>query len=216
MGNILIFDNVSLNFGIKPVLRGVSFGMDEHDKVGVIGINGTGKSTFLKLASGELEPDEGRIVLSNGLKVSSLPQNPVFDDDLTILENVAARVSGKESHWDTEGEVRVMLRRFGIADPSLHPVQLSGGQKKRAALVAAVLTPSDLLILDEPTNHLDEDMILWLQDFLQNYRGALLMVHARPLFSGRGDRRNSRNRQGQRVSLRRGIFRLSGTAAAAF
>lgn len=176
MGNILIFDNVSLNFGIKPVLRGVSFGMDEHDKVGVIGINGTGKSTFLKLASGELEPDEGRIVLSNGLKVSSLPQNPVFDDDLTILENVAARVSGKESHWDTEGEVRVMLQRFGIADPSLHPAQLSGGQKKRAALVAAVLTPSDLLILDEPTNHLDEDMILWLQDFLQNYRGALLMV----------------------------------------
>ena len=73
MGNILIFDNVSLNFGIKPVLRGVSFGMDEHDKVGVIGINGTGKSTFLKLASGELEPDEGRIVLSNGLKVSCLP-----------------------------------------------------------------------------------------------------------------------------------------------
>ena len=176
MGNILIFDNVSLNFGIKPVLRGVSFGMDEHDKVGVIGINGTGKSTFLKLASGELEPDEGRIVLSNGLKVSCLPQNPVFDDDLTILENVAARVSGKESHWDTEGEVRVMLQRFGIADPSLHPAQLSGGQKKRAALVAAVLTPSDLLILDEPTNHLDEDMILWLQDFLQNYRGALLMV----------------------------------------
>lgn len=174
--NILNLENLTLVLGAKTILDGANFSMNDHEKVGVIGINGTGKSTLLRIAAGDLTPDGGKVTRANGLRISYLSQNPVFDPDRSILENVAARVYGKEAHWNTEGEVRSMLLRFGIPDPDCSPGILSGGQKKRAALVAAVLTPSDLLILDEPTNHLDYEMIAWLQKFLQNYRGALLMV----------------------------------------
>ncbi|MDD6690308.1 MAG: ABC-F family ATP-binding cassette domain-containing protein [Lachnospiraceae bacterium] len=174
--NILNLENLSLVLGAKTILDGVNFAMNDREKVGVIGINGTGKSTLLRIAAGDLVPDGGKVTRANGLRISYLSQNPVFDPDRSILENVAARVYGKEAHWNTEGEVRAMLLRFGIPDPDCSPAILSGGQKKRAALVAAVLTPSDLLILDEPTNHLDYEMIAWLQKFLQGYRGALLMV----------------------------------------
>ena len=174
--NILNLENLSLVLGAKTILDGVNFAMNDREKVGVIGINGTGKSTLLRIAAGDLVPDGGKVTRANGLRISYLSQNPVFDPDRSILENVAARVYGKEAHWNTEGEVRAMLLRFGIPNPDCSPAILSGGQKKRAALVAAVLTPSDLLILDEPTNHLDYEMIAWLQKFLQGYRGALLMV----------------------------------------
>lgn len=174
--NILNLENLSLVLGAKTILDGVNFAMNDREKVGVIGINGTGKSTLLRIAAGDLVPDGGKVTRANGLRISYLSQNPIFDPDRSILENVAARVYGKEAHWNTEGEVRAMLLRFGIPDPDCSPAILSGGQKKRAALVAAVLTPSDLLILDEPTNHLDYEMIAWLQKFLQGYRGALLMV----------------------------------------
>lgn len=174
--NILNLEHISLVLGAKTILDDVTVGISSHDKIGVIGINGQGKSTLLKITAGELTPDEGKVTKANGLRIAYLPQNPTFEPSRSLLDNIASRVYGKEEHWDTVGEVRVMLQKFGIDDPECSPEQLSGGQKKRAALVAAMLTPADLLILDEPTNHLDSEMIEYLQDFLTSFRGALLMV----------------------------------------
>ncbi|MDO4620797.1 MAG: ABC-F family ATP-binding cassette domain-containing protein [Lachnospiraceae bacterium] len=174
--SLLTIEHVSKAFLTRELLKDVSVGISEGDKIGLIGINGTGKSTLLRIAAGELEPDEGQIIRSGDLRVSYLPQNPIFDPSKSVLENVAAAVSGKADHWDTLGEVRATLARFDIPDPDVSPETLSGGQKKRAALTAAILTPSDLLILDEPTNHLDSEMSGWLEDFLRSYRGAILMV----------------------------------------
>ena len=139
-------------------------------------MNGTGKSTFLEIASGTMEPDRGQVITRKGLRISYLPQTPVFNAERTVLENAVSRVSGKADHWDVTGEVRARLLEFGIDNPDMTPDKLSGGQKKRAALVSAILTPCDLLILDEPTNHLDGRMIEWLEDYLRKWRGALLMV----------------------------------------
>lgn len=176
MNNILNLEHVSKILGAKTVLNDVSLGIGDHDKIGVIGVNGTGKSTILKIAAGELEPDEGQVVKNRTLRIAYLPQNPVFDESVSLLDNVASAVNGKAAHWDTEGEAKAELLRFGIQDPTCSPKILSGGQKKRAALVAAMLTPSDLLILDEPTNHLDAEMIEYLEEFLSKYNGAILMV----------------------------------------
>lgn len=174
--NILNLENVSKAFVSRVLLDGVTVGISDTDKIGVIGVNGTGKSTLLSIAAGALEPDEGQVVKGKSVRISYLSQNPVFDDKKTVLENVAAAISGKDAHWDVTGEVRARLLDFGIPDPDCRPSTLSGGQKKRAALVAAILTPCELLILDEPTNHLDHGMIEWLQTYLQNYKGAILMV----------------------------------------
>lgn len=174
--NILNLEQVSKTLSNRVILDNVTVGISDHDKIGVIGVNGTGKSTFLSIVAGGMEPDEGAVVMGNSVRISYLPQNPVFDETLNLVDNVAAMVNGKEEHWDTTGEVRSMLLRFGLDNPEVDVTSLSGGQKKRAALVAALLTPSDLLILDEPTNHLDHEMIEWLQNHLKSYRGALLMV----------------------------------------
>ena len=148
----------------------------DYDRIGVLGINGTGKSTLLAIVAGALEPDEGQIIMRNGLKISYLPQNPVFDPDLNILENVVRNISQEQEFWNVRGEAASMLQKLGIPDPAVMPDTLSGGQRKRAALAAALLTPSDLLILDEPTNHLDHEMIEWLQEQLEIYKGALVMI----------------------------------------
>ncbi|WP_026666382.1 ABC-F family ATP-binding cassette domain-containing protein [Butyrivibrio sp. FC2001] len=174
--NILNVENVSKSYMSKPVLSGVSVGINDTDKIGVVGTNGTGKSTLLSIIAGVTTPDSGQVIISNGLRISYLPQNPVFDMDKTLLENIAGRIYAGGDHWDKMGEIKANLAKFGIDDPECNPEILSGGQKKRAALVAAIMTPSDLLILDEPTNHLDSDMIEWLEDFLQHFRGALLMI----------------------------------------
>nr|WP_027871518.1 ABC-F family ATP-binding cassette domain-containing protein [[Eubacterium] cellulosolvens] len=174
--NILNLENVSKAFVSRVLLDGVTVGISDTDKIGVIGVNGTGKSTLLAIAAGVLEPDEGQVVKGKSVRISYLSQNPVFDDEKSVLENVADAVNGKDAHWDISGEVRARLIDFGIPDPDCSPKTLSGGQKKRAALVAAILTPCELLILDEPTNHLDHGMIEWLQTYLQNYKGAILMV----------------------------------------
>ncbi len=174
--NILNLENVSKTLSNRVILDQVTVGIDDQDKIGVIGVNGTGKSTFLAITAGELEPDEGAVVMGNSVRISYLPQDPYFNEKLNLLDNVAAKVNGKEAHWDVTGEVRSMLLRFGLTDPEADVKTLSGGQKKRAALVAALLTPCDLLILDEPTNHLDHEMIEWLQNYLKSYRGAILMV----------------------------------------
>ena len=174
--SILNLEHVSKNLGGRVILDEASVGIEAGEKVGIIGVNGTGKSTLLSIVAKVMEPDEGEVIWQNGLRISYLLQNPVFDPKRTLLENVAAMVYGKADHWDTEGEVRANLLKFGIQDPDTDPSLLSGGQKKRAALVAAMLTPSDVLILDEPTNHLDSQMIEELQKFLEAYQGTLLMV----------------------------------------
>ncbi len=174
--NLLNLENVSKAFVSRVLLDGVTVGIQDTDKIGVIGVNGTGKSTLLAIAAGVLAPDEGQVVKRNSVRISYLTQNPVFDSEKTILENVSSIIEGKSDHWDISGEARARLIDFGIPDPDVMPETLSGGQKKRAALVAAVLTPCDLLILDEPTNHLDHGMIEWLEQYLRSFRGAILMV----------------------------------------
>ncbi|MCR4758211.1 MAG: ATP-binding cassette domain-containing protein, partial [Butyrivibrio sp.] len=174
--NILNVENVSKTYMAKPVLSGISVGINDTDKIGVVGTNGTGKSTLLSIIAGVVEPDEGQVVISNGLRISYLPQNPEFDMKKTLLENITEKIYAGNDHWDKMGEIKANLAKFGINDPECNPSILSGGQKKRAALVAAIMTPCDLLILDEPTNHLDSEMIEYLEEFLQHFRGALLMI----------------------------------------
>ena len=173
---LMTLEGIGISFGETALLKNVTQGIEDYDRIGVLGINGTGKSTLLAIVAGVLEPDEGQIIMRNGLKISYLPQNPVFDPELNILENVVRNISQEQEFWNVRGEAASMLQKLGIPDPSVMPDTLSGGQRKRAALAAALLTPSDLLILDEPTNHLDHEMIEWLQEQLDLYKGALLMI----------------------------------------
>ena len=173
---LMTLEGIGITFGDTAILQNVTQGIDEYDRIGVIGINGTGKSTLLAIVAGALEADEGQIIRRNGLKISYLPQNPVFDPERSVLENVVRNIEQDQEFWNVQGEAAAMLEKLGIEDPSAMPDTLSGGQRKRAALAAALLTPSDLLILDEPTNHLDHEMIEWLQNQLESYRGALIMV----------------------------------------
>ena len=174
--NILNLENVSKTYMSKKVLSNVCIGIDDEDKIGVVGANGTGKSTILGITAGAIEADEGAVVKGAGIRISYLPQEPVFDENRTVLENVTAAIYAGEDHWDKMGEIKANLAKFGIDDPECSPAILSGGQKKRAALVGAIMTPADLLILDEPTNHLDSEMIEWLEEYLKRYRGAIFMV----------------------------------------
>ena len=173
---LMTLEGIGISFGETALFKNVTQGIEDYDRIGVLGINGTGKSTLLAIVAGVLQPDEGQIIKRNGLKISYLPQNPVFDPELNILENVVRNISQEQEFWNVRGEAASMLQKLGIPDPSVMPDTLSGGQRKRAALAAALLTPSDLLILDEPTNHLDHEMIEWLQEQLEVYKGALLMI----------------------------------------
>lgn len=157
----------------------------EGEKVGVIGINGTGKSTLLKIMAGLEEPDEGSVTKANHVVVRFLSQQPEFRPEDTILESVlrgnkksGGQTAGgaQEEDWEMESQAKTMLTRLGVTDFSQKCGELSGGQKKRLALVAALLTPADILILDEPTNHLDNNMADWLEDFLLKWKGAVVMV----------------------------------------
>ncbi len=174
--NLLTIENVSKSFTERMLFNGVSLGINDGDKIGVIGINGTGKSTFLKIIAGELAPDEGSVTCMRGLRISYLPQTPLFDDNLTLLENVVNGLTAKESYRNISGEARVMLEKLGLEDSGIKPSLLSGGQRKRAALVRALLTEADLLVLDEPTNHLDNAMTEWLEDNLKKRAGAFIMI----------------------------------------
>jgi len=174
--SILNLENLSKSFGEKVILDNICASVEEGEHIGVVGINGAGKSTLLSVVAGASDHDGGGIVTRKNLRISYLDQSPVFREGFSVLDNVASRIHGKEAHWDTEGEAKALLLRFGIPDPSVLPGSLSGGQKKRAALIAALLTPCDLLILDEPTNHLDHEMVEWLQEKLLTFKPALLMV----------------------------------------
>ncbi len=174
--NILNLEHVSKAFDTRPILKDVTVGLEDTDKVGVVGVNGTGKSTFLQIAAGVMEPDEGQVIKGRNVRISYLPQTPVFDMEKSVLENICDKVSGKQPGWNLSGEVRARLMDFGIDNPDDLPDTLSGGQKKQAALIGALLTPCELLILDEPTNHLDGRMIEWLEGQLIAFPGSLLMV----------------------------------------
>ena len=172
---LLQAENLSINFGSRQLLSGVNFYLNEGDKVGIIGINGTGKSTFLKVLSGVLEPDEGRLTRNPNVQISFLSQNPVMEDGATILEQVFLHFP-QEFRELNEYEAKSMLTKLGFTDFTQKVGTLSGGQRKRIALVAALVHPADVLILDEPTNHLDSEMVAWLEDWLRAFRGGLVMV----------------------------------------
>ncbi|MCM0647921.1 ABC-F family ATP-binding cassette domain-containing protein [Clostridium swellfunianum] len=203
--NILSAENIWKSYSEKQLLNNISLGINEGDKIGLIGVNGTGKSTFLKILAGIEYPDEGRVIVGNSVKIEYMSQNPEFDAEATVLQQVFKGNSPimkliseyeealqnsqnsdkivKLTHkmdemnaWNIESEAKTVLTKLGISDFSAKVGSLSGGQRKRIALASALINPSDLLILDEPTNHLDNDTIDWLEQYLNKRRGAVLMI----------------------------------------
>ena len=172
---LLSAEHLSINFGSRQLRDDVNFYLNEGDKVGVIGINGTGKSTFLKVLSGVTEPDGGTISRNPNVQVSLLPQNPAMEESATVLEQVFLHFPAEFRELN-EYEAKAMLNRLGITDFAQKVGTLSGGQRKRVALAAALIHPADVLILDEPTNHLDSEMVAWLEDWLRRFKGGLVMV----------------------------------------
>ena len=193
--NIISVTDITKTYTERKLFEKASFYLQEREKVGVIGINGTGKSTLLRIAAGIEEPDEGQVIRANHIVVRYLPQNPVFDPELSVIDTVLAQssqnfvggTSGQNQNdrkymqniidqWNLESDAKAMMTKLGITNFEQKAGELSGGQRKRLALVAALLVPCDVLILDEPTNHLDSAMADWLEDFLKKWRGALIMV----------------------------------------
>lgn len=174
--NLLTMEHITKAYTDKVLLDDVGFSINEDEKIGVIGINGMGKSTLLKVAAG-IEPcDTGKISMGNHVKICYLEQTPVFADGATVLEAAVSGNIDEENRWTVEADAKAMLNRLGFTDYSEKIEHMSGGQKKRVALVNALLTSADILVLDEPTNHLDNEMSEWLEEYLNHFRGALLMV----------------------------------------
>ncbi len=168
-------EHLSINFGARQLLDNVDLYLNEGDKVGIVGVNGAGKSTFLRVLAGQLEPDGGTVRRDPNVQVSFLPQNPQMDENATVLEQVFLSFPA-EFRALNEYEAKAMLSRLGIADTAQRIGTLSGGQRKRVALAAALIHPADVLILDEPTNHLDTEMVAWLEERLRKWTGGLIMV----------------------------------------
>ncbi len=174
--NILTAEHLTKSYTERKLFDDASFYLHEGEKVGVLGINGTGKSTLLKILAGLEEPDEGNVIRANHVVVRYLPQHPVFVPGHTVIEAVLEVHKGDETLYNLEADAKTMLTKLGITAFDQKVEELSGGQKKRVALVAALVAPADILILDEPTNHLDNAMADYLEDFLKKWRGALIMV----------------------------------------
>ena len=172
--NILNIEHVSKIFGEKTIFDDVSFGIQERDKIGIIGINGTGKTTLLSMIAGVEEPDEGQIVKQNGIRLAYLPQHPVFPKDATVLSYAFDGIA--ENDWTLKSEVKSALNKLGITNHEMKIEHLSGGQKKKVALAKTLTFSFEILLLDEPTNHLDSEMISWLEDYLKRYKGVVIMV----------------------------------------
>ncbi|RXZ80533.1 ABC transporter ATP-binding protein [Paenibacillaceae bacterium] len=210
--HLLSVENLAKSYGMKQLFEQVSFGVEAGDKIGIIGVNGTGKSTLLNVINGVEPADAGTVTFSGGTRVSMLAQNPAFDPEHTALEHLfqgdvpelaalreyqtvmaalelnsadvslqerlveaSARVDALQA-WQLENDAKTALTRLGITDFSMKLGALSGGQRKRVAMAAALVQPSDFLILDEPTNHIDNESVAWLESMLQKRRGALLMI----------------------------------------
>ncbi|MDM1002348.1 ABC-F family ATP-binding cassette domain-containing protein [Clostridium perfringens] len=210
--NLITLENISKSYSEKILANNVSLGINEGEKIGLIGVNGTGKSSFLKIVAGVEEPDEGTVTKGNRVRIEYLAQTPDYDDNATVLEQVfkgnseemrilreyeellekidkgevkendserLIRLQGKIDAlnlWDMESEAKNVLTKLGITNFEEKVGNLSGGQKKRIMLAAALITPCELLILDEPTNHLDNETISWLEEYLNSRKGALLMI----------------------------------------
>ncbi|SHJ66209.1 ABC-F family ATP-binding cassette domain-containing protein [Tepidibacter formicigenes] len=210
--NIITIENICKSYSEKILLNNVSLGINEGEKIGVLGINGTGKSTLLKIIAGVENYDSGKITKSKNANIEYLPQDPDFDNELTVLEQVFKGTSPvmkliseyeytleklnknpEDSNlqnklmklnqeidvmnaWQIESEAKAVLTKLGVCDFNLKIETLSGGQKKRVALASALINPCDLLILDEPTNHMDNETISWLEEYLNNRKGSLLMI----------------------------------------
>ena len=169
--NILNAEKISKTYGEKVLFDKVVLGVNKGDKIGVIGVNGTGKSTFLKIIAGIEEPDAGEIVSGRGVTVSYLAQAPQFNPGDTIVGYVI-----KDKNNASEAEAKTILTKLGITDFDASINTLSGGQRKRIALARTLVSPAEVLILDEPTNHLDSDMVIWLEEYIKKFRGELIMV----------------------------------------
>lgn len=210
--NIMTVEHISKSYGEKVLFKDASFGMNDQDKIGIVGVNGTGKSTFLRVIAGKEQADEGNVAIGNHIRVEMLDQNPDYDPEITVLQQVfqgdspemqtvrsymeimellelkpsdemllqkLTSISEKMEAldvWQLESEAKTILSKLGIQQFDAKMGSLSGGQRKRVALAAALIHPSELLILDEPTNHIDNDSVVWLEQYLQKRRGALLMI----------------------------------------
>ena len=200
--NVISLQGIEKSYGTRLLFKDVTMTFTDQSKLGLVGVNGTGKSTFLKMVAGQNEPDKGQIDRNGKASIYYLPQMPSFDEEASILENIflgshplmklvrdferESKNQGpkymdlldrmdQEGGWDVEQEARIILNKLGFADVNQAVKFLSGGQRRRLALGQALLYPCDLLLLDEPTNHLDEASIEWLESFLQNRKGGLLM-----------------------------------------
>lgn len=174
--NLLTMEHVTKSYTDRVLLDDVAFGINENEKIGVIGVNGMGKSTLLKIVAG-LEPyDDGKISMGNHVKICYLPQTPVFEEGTTILKAAIQGNVNELNEWSIEADAKAMLNQLGFTDYEEKVEHMSGGQKKRIALINALLTSADILVLDEPTNHLDNAMSEWLEEYLIQFRGAILMV----------------------------------------
>lgn len=210
--NILSAEKISKSYSEKILFQDISIGISESERIGLIGINGTGKSTLLRVLAGVEQPDNGKIITGSSVKIEYLPQNPHFDNEATVLQQVFKGSSpamkllrdyesalhkynehpgdiqlekkllaltqsmDSKGAWTLENEVKTILTKLGVHDFEAKVGTLSGGQKKRIAMASALISPADLLILDEPTNHIDNDTVDWLEKYLGNRKGALLMV----------------------------------------
>jgi len=174
--NLLNIENLTKSYTERKLFDGASFSLQEGEKVGIIGINGTGKTTLLRMIMGEEETDEGTVTRANHVVLRYLPQHPEFAPEKSSLDCVLEGNVTEENRWSIESEAKAMMTRLGIRDYLQPAGQLSGGQRKRLALISVLLSPADILLLDEPTNHLDNDMADWLEDYLKNWKGSLIMV----------------------------------------
>ncbi len=174
--NLLTIKNFSKAITDKELFKNTDFSVNEGEKIGIIGVNGTGKTTLLKIISGIIDTDEGEVVKSNNVKINYLPQNHEFEKGITIYDYVISKNINEHSQWNVEGEAKNILNILGFNDYTQVVDTLSGGQKKRVALAATLLSDCDILVLDEPTNHLDSYMSAWLEEYLKKSKAALVMV----------------------------------------
>lgn len=176
--NIISVENISKSYGDKLLFKDLSFGVEHDDKIGLIGVNGTGKSTLLKILAGITDPEEGNITINNQVRIQYLSQNPSFDENATVIEEVlrGLKRTSTEELWEVEAQAKNILTRLGINDFNAKIAAFSGGQRKRVAMAKVLSQPAELLILDEPTNHIDEETIQWLEDYLASRKTALLLI----------------------------------------
>lgn len=172
--NIINIEHINKIFGGKVIFDDVSCGISEGEKIGVIGINGTGKTTLLRVLAGLEQPDEGQVITQNGIRIAYLQQNPAFPEEKTVLSYVTDGMWDMD--WTLQSEAKSMLNQLGIVDHEQPLAELSGGQRRKAALVRTLVQDFDVLLLDEPTNHLDNEMLTWLEDYLNRYKGTVIMV----------------------------------------